>query len=199
MDTLDSIAAAAITQIPGGCRFSAADAEQIARYRDELLSLTPELVQEFYDTLFDHPETAAIFGPGERATQEQTLTGWWRRTIAEPIDARYWSWMALIRLVHVDRNDVNTKMLSMKEIFVRFEGRRVRELIVDEAEAGRLVEALRRLTSTAGAIITHSFDVAVRSSLFEVAGIPQALLERMRDQEVNQAIVAARGRPATRP
>jgi hypothetical protein len=43
-----------------------------------------------------------------------------------------------------------------------------------------------------GAIITFGYDQAVVAALFAVAGMPEALLRRLRDQEVAAALAAAR-------
>lgn len=42
-----------------------------------------QVVQGFYDTLFAHPPTRAIFREGERPAREKTLRDWYLRTVEE--------------------------------------------------------------------------------------------------------------------
>lgn len=43
-----------------------------------------------------------------------------------------------------------------------------------------------------GSVITWGHDHAVSAALFEVAGMPEALLARLRDAEIKTALVDAR-------
>jgi hypothetical protein len=79
------VARAAIGQMPPETRFRPEDAQAIARHRALLLSWTEELVQKFYDTLFAHPPTRAVFREGERPEREETLRNWWRKTVGEDV------------------------------------------------------------------------------------------------------------------
>lgn len=199
MESLDDIAADAIAQIPPACRVTAAHTQAIQRHSAALVSIGPDLVTAFHDIVFGHPETARIFAADERPHQEEILGRWWQRTVAEPLDGSYWSWMALAGLVHVARHVGNPMMLSMTEFVAAFVAERIGDLVDDPAERELLIDAIRRVTTTVGVITTHASEEAVRSALFEVAGMPEALLERLRDQEVNAAVTALRGRGVERP
>ncbi len=54
-----------------------------------------------------------------------------------------------------------------------------------------MAQAFLRLAATVRAIITDGYDQAVTSALFTVAGMPEALLRRLRDQEVADALTVA--------
>lgn len=77
METMHEIAREAINQVPPECRVLPEHTEVIARNADALLSLTPELINGFYETVYGHAPTAAIFHEGERPMREESLTNWW--------------------------------------------------------------------------------------------------------------------------
>jgi hypothetical protein len=190
------VAGLAVRQIPPDCRFTDADAVVIRRHRELLLSLEPTLVAAFYDTLYAHPPTAAVFVEGERPDREQTLSQWWRKTVEGPLDDQYFAWMALVGLVHVARGVENPTMLAMAEHTAELVGGSLGGAGLDPAEAEELVEAFRRLTTTVGAIITfgytYGYEEAVGAALYDVAGMPERLVRRLREQQIVAAV--ARGR-----
>lgn len=188
MDRMLDIAEAAIEQTPPPCRVSPEQAHLIARHADQLLTLGPEIVQGFYDTLFAHPPTAAVFVDGERPMREQTLVQWWTRTVTGPIDDDYWAWMALVGLTHVIRRVTNPMMLGMAEYVARFVSENAHRLDVPADEREALVEGFRRVAAMTSSIITYAYDHAVSSALFDVAGMPEALLARLRDQEIQESL-----------
>lgn len=184
MKTMHEIADEAIAAIPAGQRFRPQDEQAITAQQPLLLALEDELVQGFYDTLYAHGPTAEVLGADQRAVREQTLRNWWQRTINGPLDADYFAWMAMVGLVHVVRNVSNPMMLPMVEYVSSTAAARVQEAGLPADDAARLTEAVRRLCSTVASIITYGYDQAVVSALFSVAGMPEGLLRRLRDQEV---------------
>jgi len=79
-----------IAQIPPPARFTDQDAEVLLKYKDVLLGFEKGLVKGFYDTLYAHEATRAIFKDGEREAREKTLIDWYRRTLNGPFDDAYW-------------------------------------------------------------------------------------------------------------
>lgn len=201
VDSMYEVARAAFAQIPPACRFRESDARVIGRHQVSLLALEPEIVKAFYDTLYEHPATSAVFVEGERPAREQTLSSWWRRTVLGPLDENYFAWMAMVGLVHVSRGVSNPMMLSMASFVTSFVADSVAAMPVEAAEAEALLEAFQRLSSTLGAVISfgydRAYDRAVLTTLHELAGIPESLFERLRHQEVLNALQEARtGKPA---
>lgn len=191
MDSMLKIARSAVEGMPPKGRFDTADATVIREHRDLLLSLEDQLVKSFYDTLFEHPPTAQIFKDGERPAREATLAHWWRRTANGPLDDQYFAWMAMVGLVHVIRNVSNPMMLAMTDHTVAFVTEQVETSGLEPMRGAQLVQAFQRLAATVRAIITDGYDQAVTSALFTVAGMPEALLRRLRDQEVADALTVA--------
>jgi hypothetical protein len=196
MNTMHDVAQAAIDQIPPACRFTEEHGNLIHSYKELLLSLEPDVIQGFYDTIYAHPATSAVFVEGERPAREMTLSHWWRRTVNGPINDQYWAWMAMVGLVHIARKVGNPMMLSMSSYVTTLVADRVATVEMNRADAEHLVDAFRRLTSTVGSIITYGYDraynKAVVTALDEVAGMPEALFNRMRDTEVRNALAEAR-------
>lgn len=187
MDSMHDIAKTAIDQAPPECRVRPEDADVIQRHADALVGLGPEMVNAFYDTVYGHSETEKIFKPGERPMREESLQGWWERTVRGPLDDDYWAWMALVGLTHVIRRVNNPMMLAMANFVAQFV-ESSESLEISDDERRELSVAFRRVSSTVSSIITFAYDHAVSSALFSVAGMPEALLARLRDQEVGDAL-----------
>lgn len=192
MDDMHQIAREALEHVPPVCRLRVEDAQAIESHRDFLLALEPGVVAGFYDALYAHPVTAATLGADQRSAREQTLATWWRRTVGEPLDDDYFAWMAMVGLVHVVRNVPNPSMLAMAGYVVSSVRRSVHDAALPVEDAEALIEAVTRVCGTVAAIITFGYDHAVISALYSVAGMPEALLRRLRDQEVESALTSAR-------
>lgn len=187
------VARTAFDQIPPACRFRQSDAQIIRNFQQPLLALEPEVIKAFYDTLYAHRSTSEIFVDGERPAREGTLSNWWRRTVIGPLDEEYFAWMAMVGLVHVARGVNNPMMLSMGSFVTSFVAEKVTGMRLDPVQAESLIEAFRRLTTTVGSVICYGYDHASEAALFSVAGMPQALFQRLRHQEVMAALAEARG------
>ena len=188
---VELVARTAREQMPPGTTFTEKDAEVLRDYKDFLYSLGPMLLHRFYDTLYAYPPTAAIFKEGERGARERTLAGWWERTVNGPLTDSYFNWMAMVGLVHVLRGVTNPMMLSMGDHVAELVGQQANEQL-PKPDADRLQNSFNRLMDTVSAVIAHGYDVATEAALFDVAGMPMALLHRLRDQEVAQALVRVR-------
>lgn len=194
MQSTHDIANAALELIPGPLQLTQEHKDCIARHSAALKQVGPQVVQEFYETVYAHESTERVFKEGERPMREDSLLQWWDRTVEGPVDDEYWSWMALVGLIHVVRRVANPSMLSMAQFVGRRSPELVAELGLDDQEAAMLRESMQRLMSTVSALITYGYDHAVSSALYEIAGMPEPLLHRLRDKEVNDAIETTSGR-----
>lgn len=186
------IAREALESMPPAARFGARDRDVLLRHSDYLLSLETEFVAGFYDTLYEHTPTRAVFRDGERPMREESLRDWWRRTVRGPIDDDYFAWMAMVGLVHVVRGVANPMMLAMCEHAARFADSAAARAGLPREEADQVTLAFRRFTTSVGSVITYGYDQAVADALFNIAGMRKSLLERLRNQEVEQALTEAR-------
>jgi len=191
MDSMHGIARTAIAQTPPVCRVTPEHAAVITANADALVAMGPEIVEAFYDTLYGHSPTARIFTEGERPMREQTLLGWWERTVRGPIDDDYWAWMAMVGLTHVVRRVTNPMMLAMADFVADYVSSHSYRLRLSEPNRIRLVEGFERVASMMRSVITYGYDHAMASALYEHAGMPETLLARLGDQSIRDALVGA--------
>ncbi len=191
MESMRTLASLALADMPPETHVQPEHGEAVLRNQELLLGLTDDVVQGFYDTLYQHPQTSQVFVDGERPMREKTLADWYERTVRGPLDDDYWAWMALVGLTHVIRRVSNPMMLAMASYVSQFIEERAADFPISEEERNLLVSAFRRVASMVSAIITYAYDNAISSALFEVVGMPEALLERLRDQEVSNALEKA--------
>lgn len=161
------------------------DHEALERNRAWLLGLEDELVALFYDTLYAYPPTASVFVDGERAAREQTLRGWWQRTVGTQIDMEYFRWMAFVGIVHIKRGVTNPMMLSMLQVVSEHVVIRARAAL-GEAEAVSLQQAFARVGATVGAIISEAYTTGYVGALEDLAGLDPKLTARMLAMEVKR-------------
>lgn len=167
------------------------DRAAIQRNEAFLLGMEDELVSVFYDSLFAHEPTAAVFEDGERPERENTLRHWWQRTVQGPLDDSYFSWMALVGIIHIRRGVQNPMMLSMFHLITdAIHAKALKEL--GEAEAEALRVALSHLSSTASSVISDSYTRTYTKALYDLAGLNPGLTERMLHIEVKE--IESKGR-----
>jgi hypothetical protein len=100
--------------------------------------------------------------------------------------------MAMVGLTHVVRRVTNPMMLAMADYVADFVGANSDRLQLPEADRLRLVEGFDRVASMTRSVITYGYDHAMASALYERAGIPEALLVRLGDQTIRDALVDAK-------
>jgi len=178
----DAIAKKALSDMPPETRFSASDAAVIRRNAEALLPAKEAFVKRFYDILFAHPPTRAVFEEGERVERERTLGDFFERVVKGPHDEEFFAWLAFVGPVHVVRGVTNPMMLAMLGFLVDFVRENTRSLPDHEA----LVSAFTRLATTMGSIIAYGYETAWKKALENVIGIPPALTERTVHEEASR-------------
>lgn len=170
------------SQLPPSARFRPLeDGKVLTRHRAFLEGLVDELVQGFYDTLFAHPPTRAVFREGERPLREKTLRDWYLRTVQGPFNGQYFAWQALVGLVHVRRGVTNAMMAAMWNWLTEEVARRARAALPPE-EARALEDAWRRLAFTVMALIAEEYLEAYLEALALAKGEdPRAFLEEAQE------------------
>lgn len=192
MSSLTELTHKIIDQMPPSTRFQAADAQLLTKYKAALLPLEPTLVAVFYDTLFNHPTTRAIFTAEERSAREDTLRLWWRRTINGPFDEQYWTWQALVGVVHVKRKVKNPMMIAMWGLMLKTIREGLHGQIAPE-EVTELMGAMERLASTVQSLTAESYLEHYIAALREATGFNAELLDRMVANQVDDLLAAAKG------
>lgn len=184
MSSLVVITRAILEQMPPIVRFRPDDAQLIMAHQQLLLGLEGKLVVGFYDTLFAHAPTKAIFKDGERPAREQTLRDWWRRTLSGPFDGNYWTWQALVGLIHVKRKVKNPMMIAMWGWLLQT----LRQELGGQLPAGTLeplLDSFTRLAATVQALTAESYLEHYIKALCEATGFEPELLDRLVSNEID--------------
>ncbi len=162
-----------LAQLPPEDRLSEEDGRIIQANADRLISLSDDLVQVFYESLYGHPETRAIFREGERPMREETLRDWWERSVRGPFDEGYWAWQAYVGLLHVKRKVKNPMMLGHAALVTRVTSSRL-----TAPEDQPLREAISRLMATVSGMIAYGYEKVYVEAIGEVTGQEGTLLDR---------------------
>jgi len=182
-----------IDSIPAQQRFSTEDEALLLAHRDALLALEDELVKGFYDAIEANPNINALLGHGARAEREATLRRWWQRTLAGPIDEKYWAWQALVGVVHIKVGVKNPTMMGMWNwILTRLRERVTAEVVGSAEAAAQVMACVERLALTTQAITAESFLLNYLETVIRLTGFKPALLERMFNTEIKVVLAEAR-------
>ena len=175
MDLLSDVTNNVFKEIPPVILFNEEDANIIIRHKEALLSITDKLVKDFYDILFAHPATAAVFREGERAIREKDMRDWWIRTVSGPFNEEYWRWQAFVGIVHFRRNISNSMMMGMWAWIVG----QVTYLLmgkIPNEELARLHGALLRLAVTNASLTVAGYEGLMERGFAEEAGVDTQLI-----------------------
>lgn len=175
MDLLSDVVNKVFKEIPPIILFNEEDANIIVRHKETLLSITDKLVKDFYDVLFAHPATAAVFREGERAIREKDMRDWWIRTVNGPFNEEYWRWQAFVGIVHFRRNISNSMMMGMWAWIVG----QVTYLLmgkIHNEELARLQWALLKLAVTNASLTVAGYEGLMEKGFAEETGVDTQLI-----------------------
>jgi gamma-glutamyl:cysteine ligase YbdK (ATP-grasp superfamily) len=175
-------------------RFSDADSELLARFKDILLALKDEVVQGFYDVIVANPHLVSLIGgSAARAEREKTLRHFWQRTFNGPHDEQFWAWQALVGVVHIKVGVKNPMMLGMWQWLVSALREQLSVERVGDAQTLRdLLRSVDRLALTAQALTAESYLMNYLETVVRLTGFKPALLQRMFDMEIDSVLTEAR-------
>lgn len=188
-----------IDSIPAQQRFTAEDEALLMKHRDVLLALEDDLVKGFYDAIEANPNINALLGSGARAEREVTLRRWWQRTLAGPIDEKYWAWQALVGVVHIKVGVKNPMMMGMWNWILTWLRPRVEQVSGSPEATFALMECVQRLALTTQAITAESFLMNYLETVVRITGFKPALLERMFNTEIKVVLAEAREQLGSMP
>ncbi len=181
-----------IENIPPEQRFSEADATCIASVSDFLRHLENDLVQGFYNTIFNHPPMHAVISDGARVDREKTLRLWWQRTLDGPFDDQYWAWQSLVGMVHIKVGVKNQMMLSMWSWTMTWLRHTLKNSDMHHDQACQIIESFERLAMTAQSLTMESYLDNYLQTVIRTTGFKPALLDRMAATEIGRMITEAR-------
>lgn len=180
-----------LNNLPKSARFSDEDAAIILKYRDTIKTWEDGLVQGFYDALYGHEVTRAVFSEGERPDREKTLRDWFQRTINGPFDSDYWEWQNFVGLVHVKRGVNNAMVAGMWGWLMNYLGKRAMETL-EPQEALKLIKAVHSLQAQVMSLIVESYLRNMLVAVDKAAGINEALIYRLVSIEIDSMLNEAR-------
>lgn len=179
-------------QMPPNTVFSAQDGQIFDQHKDLLLSWTPDIVKGFYDMLYSHGPTEAIFADGERPKLEKTLMDWWSRVVNGPRDEQFWDWMTFVGLVHVVRKVKNPMMIGAWS-FVEGEAIQRSSQALSPEQAATFHGALARFGLTFNALVAESYIIHYLEAVSESTGSSAVLLDRLVLTEIGQMLDNVKG------
>ncbi len=192
MNIISELRQRVISEVPPEWRFRAEDAQILAKHKTFLLSMTEDLVKGFYDSLFMHAPTKAIFHDGERPEREASLKQWWQKVVEGSNDEKFWDWITGVGLLHVKRKVKNNMMIAAWGYILNFvKGRAMNHLTKEEGEA--LIEALVRLSKTTEAFISEGYMEVYLKALQEGSGMNAHLMDQMVSVELERVSKAMKG------
>jgi hypothetical protein len=144
-----------------------------------------EVVTLFYDTLFDHSRTAAVFHAGERPDREKTLESWYLSLFDVDDEREFFQSQTRIGLAHIRRHVNNEFMIGIAA--------RVRELFQSRAvqtfghERGiEISQAFDRVINAVVGLTAEGYDLLSRAALMESTGASPMLIDRLIQQSVDE-------------
>lgn len=149
-----------------------------------------EAPQVFYDALFNHARTAAVFLPGERPMREQTLREWYLALLDVEDEAQFWHKQARIALAHIRRHINNEFMigitLPMQNWFT------AKALTVFEPQQAVAIGlAFGRVLNAVTGLTAEGYDVFSALAFQESTGASPHLIARLIEESVDDVQRAA--------
>lgn len=188
---LSSMTQVIMSKIPVAVTPTAADGELISRYKHFFRKHEEAVVKGFYDIVYNDPHTNTNLDPEARPTRENTLLQWYQITTSGHFDEHYWTWQALVGIVHVKHNIPNPSMLGMWSWMMSFlQARLLEELPADEALA--VSQVLQKLQATACSLIVESFILTQQEAITRASGLTPAILKRFIHIEIDNLLKQGR-------
>ena len=171
--------------------YTAEDAQTLRDYSEQIESWTEDLIQVFYNTLYRHSLTAAVFKEGERPAREDTLWGWYHHVSQGEINDTFWRWQWYVGLVHIPRGITNPFMLGMMSRVQQLFRAKYRETFSSD-EADKVFGAFKRVTDVIAGLIAEGYFQSYLEAVQRTSGQSQALIERMVGFAVEEMLAEAR-------
>ena len=163
---------------------SPADFELLHQAAPQARLWADEAVRLFYDLLFQHGRTLAVFKEGERAMREQTLRDWYLALLDVSDPQAFWSRQVHIAVAHVRRNIHNEYMIGISEPLIAWFSLKAAQTF-EPAEGLKVALAFRRLIDSVVGLTAGGFDALQRLAVCEATGAESELIDRLVSQSVN--------------
>jgi hypothetical protein len=164
----------------------------VRAYKDFFQRHEDTLINDFYNLIYTDLSTQLIIGdPSLRPQRENTLRQWYQITTSGNFDNEYWSWQALVGIVHVKHKIPNASMLSMWSWLINFlQARLLEELPTPQAQA--VIIVLQKLHATASSLIVESFLMTQQEAITRASGLNERILGRFINTEIDELLKQGR-------
>ena len=163
---------------------SQADFDTLKEVAPQAREWTSEIVQVFYDAVYAHARTAAVFHDGERPDREKTLEDWYNSIFDAGDTEEFWKTQGRIGFVHIRRHINNEFMIGMaskvREIF------QAKAVEAFGAEQGlKVAQAFSRVLNTVVGLTAEGYDVMSNIAISEATGAGPELIDLLVQDTVN--------------
>ena len=173
-----------LRKIPQSMIPTAADGDLIRSHQKFFRQHQEAVIKGFYDLAFSDASTQGHLNPAERPARENTLREWYKITTSGHFDDHYWTWQALVGIVHVKHNISNSSMLSMWGWIINFlQTRLLQELPAAEALAA--IQVLQKVQATVCSLIVESFILTQQEAITRASGLNPAIQRRFIQIEID--------------
>ena len=157
----------------------------------ETMAWKEEVTQAFYDTLYGHGSTHAVFRDGERPAREDTLRNWYDIVTGGKIDDNFWQWQWFVGLIHIPRGITNPFMLGMMSCVQQLFRSKCYGTF-EPAKAEEVFGAFKRVTDIIAGLIAEGYFQSYVQAMERMSGQSRTLIDRMVYLEVEEMIAEFR-------
>jgi hypothetical protein len=163
---------------------SQADFDTLKSVKVEALTWTDELIDVFYETLFAHERTAAVFKEGERPMREETLKVWYQSLFDANDDDAFWNRQARIGFAHIRRHVNNEFMIGIAAKTHAFVNGKALETL-DPEQAKAVADAFAKILLSVVGLTAENYDVMSQIAFRESTGADESLIDRLIQDSVD--------------
>jgi hypothetical protein len=167
--------------------FTQRDRDLLQEEMEIIIEWIPEIVKDFFDTVYECPETRAIFMEGERGRLEKTLTAWIFDILSGYEDSEFWEYQWVIALVHMKRQVKNIHVAGMMNRIQQVVLVRCQETF-DPDKAVQVFSAFLRITGITTALIVECYTELqefITAEGLESVGVRSRIVARIRQRKLD--------------
>ena len=177
-----------LNQIPAALMPTPQEGELIRQYKSFFNKHENELINGFYDLVFQDETTINKLNLSERKQREQTLRQWYQVTTNGCFDNDYWQWQAFIGIVHVKHDIPNPTLISMWGWIISFlQEKLFQELPNDEAL--KIMRILQKIQVVVTSLVVEGFTKTQRQAISNASGIKDSILKRFIYIEIDNLLL----------
>ena len=144
-----------------------------------------DFVKIFYDTLYTHHRTAAVFHSDERAEREKTLERWYLSLFFVDSEDDFLRSQARIGLVHIRRHVHNQFMIGIAVKFcAAFQSKAIETF--GPRRGNEVAQAFDRVINAVVSLTAEGYEVMSKTAFSESTGAGPALIDRLIQESVDQ-------------